>query len=394
LHHRCAADALVEQALEASFKESSYDERVLLAVLFVAVLPQNPPVYWTGGDMSFLPQYQDLKAEFKIGGEGVDPLALARATGSNTVRLRVWVNPKDGYCSKEKTLAMAKAAWKHGLSLMINFHYSDWWADPGHQVKPKAWEGLSVSQIAEKVEEHTFDVLNDLVRQGTPADLVQVGNEIRTGMIWPEGQLWTKEKGNNEEAFTNLVTFLKAGCRAVRRIPPTKDDRDGRMVEPKIIIHNDAGGDSKNTPAWYEKLAQARVPMDYVGLSYYPWWHGSLDDLRKTMSELANQVKTPMIVVETAYPFTLDWKDSENNFVGKKDQLHGGFDATPFGQAKYLRALHATVKNAPGGLGRGVIYWAPEYVAHPGIQTPYENLCLFDFKNEAILESWKALGGK
>lgn len=375
--------------------ESSYDDEVVTAFLLAASLTQaSTNEYWTGADMSFIPQYQDLKAEFKRESRAIDPLALAKETGSNTLRLRVWVDPKDGYCSKQQTLAVAKSAWKQGLRLMIDFHYSDWWADPGHQVKPKAWNGLTVEQIASKVEEHTYEVLSDLVKQGTPADLVQVGNEIRTGMIWPEGQLWTKEKGNSQEAFANLVQFLKAGAKGVKRIPASKDNRDGRSVLPRIIIHNDAGGDFKGTPAWYVKLAQARVPMDYIGLSYYPWWHGSLSDLGKTMNALALQVKTPMIVVETAYPFSLEWKDSENNFVGKPDQLQTGFEASPEGQAKFLRALHQTVKGAPGGLGRGVIYWAPEYVAHPGIKTPYENLCLFDFKNEAILDSWKALAGR
>jgi len=350
--------------------------------------------YWAGADMSFLPQYKDLKAEFKRGGKTIDPLKVLKETGSNVLRLRVWVNPKDGYCSKEHTLKLAKDAWKAGLRLMIDFHYSDWWADPGHQVKPKAWEGLSVTEIAQKIDEHTFDVLDALVKQGTPADLVQVGNEIRTGMVWPEGQLWTKEKGSSEEAFNNLVVFLKAGGHAVKRIAAAKDSRDGRMVTPKIIIHNDAGGDFKGTPAWYVKIARAQVPFDFIGLSYYPWWHGSLADLEKNMTALAENVKTPMIVVETAYPFTLEWKDKENNFVGKADQLQTGFDATPAGQAKFLRALHATVKKAPGGLGRGVVYWAPEYVAHEGIQTPCENLCLFDFNNDAIVDSWKALAGK
>ncbi len=344
--------------------------------------------------MSFLPQYRDLKLDFHREGKPVNPLAVLRETGSNVLRLRVWVNPKDGYCSKVHTLKLAKDAWKAGLRLMIDFHYSDWWADPGHQMKPKAWDGLTVQEIAGKVEEHTFDLLSDLVKQGTPADLVQVGNEIRTGMIWPEGQLWTKEKGNNPEAFANLVTFLKAGASGVKRVPAAKDSRDGRLVSPKIIIHNDAGGDYKGTPAWYVKLAQARVPMDYIGLSYYPWWHGTLADLEKNLIALVEQVKTPIIVVETAYPFSLEWKDKENNFVGKADQLLPGFEATPAGQAKFLRALHATVRKTPGGLGRGVLYWAPEYVAHEGIQTPYENLCLFDFKNEAIVDSWKALAGK
>lgn len=337
---------------------------VSLAVISLVAAP-----IWRGVDASFLPQYADLGVKFFERDKEAEPLALMAKHGINLLRLRVWVNPKDGYCSVERTLEMAKKATAVGMELMIDFHYSDWWADPGHQVVPAAWKNMSDAQICTAVAEHTSTVLKRLNEQGTPARFVQIGNEVRDGMIWPMGRI----SNGKHDAFASI---LKAGVRAARstmgRRPLT------------VIIHDDEGGNLAGTTWFYGELIKRGVSFDAIGLSYYPWWHGSLSKLKENLDGLAAQFKKPVMVVETAYPFTLESADDEGNFVKDTKGLVADAPPTPAGQVEFLHRVNAIVASVPNKLGLGTIYWAPEYVAAKGVKTPYENLCLFDFDHRAL----------
>ena len=345
-------------------------------MLILSLLIANSARHLLNGvDASFVPEYRDLKADFFRGTKKVDALDALAESGSKVLRLRVWVNPKAGYCSVPETLKMAKEAKRLHMHLLVDFHYSDWWADPQHQPTPAAWVGLDLTQLALKVKQHTQDTLNRLALQGTPADSVQVGNEIRTGMLWPVGQ-------RSLHGFENLSALLRAGISGVR------EAKGGNKI--KIVIHHDSGGDFKECKLFFSEIEKRGVKFDWIGLSYYPWWHGTLDQLSENLNGLSATFKHPVWIVETAYPFALDWKDQTGNVLGDQKQLLPGFPATPDGQSGYLRKLNEIVRAVPNNLGVGVIYWAPEYVAQKGIGTPCENLCLFDFDHR-LLPGAKAL---
>ncbi len=335
--------------------------------------------YWRGVDASFIPQYKDLGAVFYEGAKPIEPLAAFAKTGSNLLRLRVWVNPRDGYCSPERTLEMAREAKKLGMQLLIDFHYADSWADPGKQPKPQAWTDLSNEGLIEAVKIHTRQVIGDLVKQKTPPAIVQIGNEIADGLLWPTGRI----SRGGREMFGKL---LKAGVEATRAAMP-KDHRYG------IMIHHDQGGKNAVCRWYFDLVKELGVDFDMIGLSFYPWWHGTLDDLQKNLNDLAARYGKPVMVVETAYPFTLQSGDATGNFVGRESQLVPGFPASPAGQSAFLKKLHEIVKAVPEHRGVGVCYWAPEYVAFRTIETPCENLCLFDLERK-LLPGARALGEK
>ncbi len=336
------------------------------------------PTYYRGVDASFIPEYRDLKTEFFAGSMPVEPLRAFAASGCDLLRLRVWVNPPKGYCDLAHTLAMAKEAKSLGMDTLIDFHYSDDWADPQHQITPLAWQKMKLPELCDATRAHTKEVLDALIEQGTPPKLVAIGNEIRNGMMWPLGKL-------PEGGYDNLAKLLKAGLEGAEQAEAGRD-----LWQTQI--HHDSGGDAKACRGFFDNLRKREVKFDTIGLSYYPWWHGSFDQLRDNLKMLANRYSKPVFVAETAYPFTFKWADNTGNFVWEKTDLKCSIPATPEGQAQFLRELHKIVKETPKGLGAGVIYWAPEYVAQPGMQTPYENLALFDFEHR-LLPGAAALGG-
>ena len=317
-----------------------------------------------GVDASFLPQLADLGAVFLDGETAKPPLVSFRDRGMNWLRLRVWVRPKKGYCDIPHTLALCKTAKKLGYKLLIDFHYSDDWGDPQHQIAPEAWKDFDIPQLSNAVYWHTRETLEKLDRQGTPADMVQIGNEVRDGLFYPKAQI-------SKAGWEPFVEVVKAGMRAVRQAKLKQ--------RPETSMHFDQGAKPDRCVAFFGELVKRGVEFDLIQLSYYPWWHGPMPDLRTSLKQLAEKFGKPIFVGETAYPFSFGWKDQTGNFVGQERQLEPGFPATPEGQAKFLRELRKIVSETPNGLGLGVIYWAPEYVAVPGLPTPYENLALYDF---------------
>lgn len=303
---------------------------MLATVLYMALAA---PV-WRGVDCSFIPQLRDLGAKFYDGADETEVLVALRKQGINLLRLRVWVDPKDGYCGVERTLKLSKEAFDLGYTLMIDFHYSDSWADPAKQVKPRAWRQLSERDLAKAVHDHTKLTLEKLVAQKTPARFVQIGNEVRPGMLFPTGRI----NGNDYAPFARLLKAGLTGAREAMRGKPLT-----------TIIHNDEGGNFKGTSRFFEGLAKEGVKFDCIGLSYYPWWHGTLAQLSENLNGLASKFNKPVMVVETAYPFTLKWQDDENNFVGTEKQLVPGYPATPEGQASFLQKVNDLVTSVPNG---------------------------------------------
>lgn len=335
----------------------------------------SPPETIRAVDCSFIPQIESLGGVFRDQGQPVDPITFFAAHGVNTVRLRAWHSPADGFCGTAQTLALAQRIHASGMRILLDFHYSDSWADPGKQFKPAAWSSLTMPQLVDAVESYSAQVVGALVAQGTPPDIVQIGNEITAGMLWNEGKIsfW------GDPNWQSLAELLKAGERGVHAAAPST----------LIMLHIDRGGDNAGTRAFFDRADQYGVPYDMIGLSYYPWWHGTLDDLRVNLEETASRYGKPVLIAETAYPWSLGWADGQNNFVWQSSQLLPGFDATVQGQRDFILTLFDLQRRVSGGRGAGVCYWAPEFGAFAGLPSPWENLAVFDFGGNA-LDSWSA----
>jgi arabinogalactan endo-1,4-beta-galactosidase len=299
-----------------------------------------------GADVSSLQRAEDLgqKYYYSNGTQG-DPLQILKSSGVNYIRLRIWVNPASGYNNETKVLAFAKTVKADGFKLMIDFHYSDTWADPGHQTPPAAWAGHNISQLESDVYNYTYGVCTSLKNEGATPDSVQIGNEINVGMLWPVGEV----TNNN---FTNLGLLLKSGYNA------TKACNSGTQV----IIHT-ADADSDAHMRWfYDGIKAQGVQWDITGLSYYCYWHGSISNMKSVVADSISRYGKPTIIAETAYPFTANNADSTANSISSSTPC-SGYPATWTGQTNNF---HDVMSAAAAGGAIGVFYWEPTWVATPG----------------------------
>ena len=324
----------------------------LLAVGIIAVAGHSTDVSaaamlsMLGADVSSLQRALDLGQKYyNASGTQQHPLDILKGVGVNYIRLRIWNNPASGYNNKAKVLAFAKTVKAKGLKLMIDFHYSDTWADPGKQYKPAAWAGHNISQLQTDVYNYTYDICNSLKAQGTAPDSVQIGNEINTGMLWNDGKVI-----NND--FTNLSLLLKQGYNATKACNSST----------QVIIHT-ANADSDANARWfYDGIKAKGVSWDITGLSYYCFWHGSLSNMTSVVADMKSRYDKPVIIAETAYPFTAANADSTANSISSSTPC-SGYPATWAGQANNFNAVQAAAR-AGGAIG--VFYWEPAWIATPG----------------------------
>ncbi|HEY0867406.1 MAG TPA: glycosyl hydrolase 53 family protein [Fimbriimonas sp.] len=331
-----------------------------------------------GGDVSEIPRIEDEGGRYRSYGREQDPFALMKQAGWNWVRFRIWNEPKDGYCDKEATLRLAKRAHAQGLRISLDFHYSDWWADPGKQNKPAAWKDLPFDGLEKAVYDYTKEVVGAMIAQGTRPYMVQVGNEVIGGMLWPDG----KVSSNEPEGWKRFGRLLKSGLKAVR-------DAQGEGPKIHTMIHIDRGGENNASVWFFDHLAKQGVEFDAIGQSYYPFWHGSLSDLRENLNDLARRYRKDVYVVETAYPWK--WDEHPGPHVYNGGKLLDGFPATPEGQAAFVAELKKILREVPGGRGKGLLYWAPTWITTPKDHSDYENLATFD-ENGNALPAFRTLG--
>jgi arabinogalactan endo-1,4-beta-galactosidase len=294
--------------------------------------------YAVGADVSFLARCEQNGVVFKEGGQPRDVLVILREHNYNWVRLRLFHDPSassDRLPNDLKyTLALAMRARKMGFHLLLDLHYSDSWADPGKQPIPAAWRKLNHDQLKRQVFTYTRKTIAAFAKQGVLPDMVQVGNEITYGMLWPDGRL-----PGNWDNFADLVT---AGIEGVKA-------GSGRQPMPRIMIHIDRSGDYSAAVSFFDNLIAHHVSFDVIGLSYYPFWHGGIGTLRDNLSNLALRYRRPIIVVEAAF----NWKP------GGTALKNADFPESPDGQLAFLRAVDAAVRSIPDGLGQGVFWWEP-----------------------------------
>ncbi len=293
----------------------------------------DPPVsiaaFAKGADVSWLPQMEATGYVFKdMDGTPKECLQLLKDRGMNAIRLRVFVNPSkhkiDGHCDKAATVSIAKRAKAMGFRIMINFHYSDSWADPSKQVKPAAWNSLSIPQLGDAVYAHTLDVLTALKNENVIPEWVQVGNEITPGMLLPEG--------STTSGWGNLAIFLNKGYEAVKAVDKSI----------KVIVHIDQGNNNQRFRWFFDNVKNRDVKYDVIGLSYYPFWlnsdyTASIADLENNLKDMVTRYGKEVMVVE----------------VG------GDFEKEDNTKAMLLATLNA-VKAVPNGKGTGVFYWEPQ----------------------------------
>jgi len=304
---------------------------VLSSAIPTAVFGQD---YAVGADVSFLAQAEQQGVVFKDEGKPQPGLQILRNHGYNWIRLRLFHTPTTLPNSLPYTIALAKQAKALGFKFLLDYHYADDWADPGKQPIPKSWQSKSHAELVTAVFEYTRDTTVAFRDAGVLPDMVQVGNEITNGMLWPDGKLPAN--------WDNFAELVYAGINGV-------DAGRGNNPRPKIMIHIDRGADPKGTKWFLDKLNSYQIPYDIIGQSYYPWWHGSLNDLRKNLQFMAMEYQKDIIVVEAAY----NWKPG--NYINKL----APFPESPEGQREFLDEVNHVVMETPYGRGKGVFWWEP-----------------------------------
>lgn len=287
-----------------------------------------------GADVSFLVHAEGNDVVFREAGEPKPALKILRDHGYNWVRLRLFHSPPRLPNDLEYTIASAQQAKALGFKFLLNYHYSDTWADPGKQFLPKAWEELAHEQLVEAVFEYTRDTITAFRDAGVMPQMVQIGNEVIGGMLWPDGKL--------PDRWPQFAELLKAGIRGV-------EAGAGDAPRPQIMLHIDRGGDRNRTKYFFDKCAEHEVHFDVIGQSYYPWWHGSLEELESNLRFMAETYGKEIYLVEVAY----NWRPAEY-----RDQP-GPFPESPEGQKQFLSQVANIVRRTPQGLGRGIFWWEP-----------------------------------
>ena len=286
--------------------------------------------FWLGADISGTTDLESRGVQLRNSkGEPRECTALMRELGLNAVRLRVWVNPKDGLCAKDDVVRMACRSRDWGMALMIDFHYSDWWADPGQQNIPAAWKSLDYEQMKKALAAHTREVLQAIKEAGADVRWVQVGNETTNGFLWPMGRA-----KDNMRQYAGLTDV---GYAAVKEVFP----------KAIVIVHLDGAFDPYRYDFIFDGLCHYKARFDMIGLSVYPYWdirgkhtqswQETVEKATANINRLWEKYHKPMLVVET-----------------------GVESAKPVEGKEILAAIIDMARNRCGGHCNGVFYWAPE----------------------------------
>lgn len=352
--------------------------------------PQPDPIEFAFGvDLSYVNQIEDNGGIYKEGGVQVDPYEVLQQHGANTVRLRLWHNPAwvldlydgssplyGGYEDVEKSIMRAKNA---GMSTMLDFHYSDIWADPGNQKVPDAWKDITDIQVlADSVYLYTYDVLSRLHANDLLPEMVQIGNETNCGMMFsdvPQGFPSLNVCQNNWQNFGMVVN---AAINAIRQVDALADQHT------IIALHV---ADPKNIEWWLRDVIRLGGVnnFDVMGFSYYHIWHNTVafDALPGLISNMIELYNKDIMLLETAYPFTTDYNNNYSNIYYAQTPL-SGFPYTLEGQRDFMVTLTSNLKEAGA---KGVFYWEPAWITSDmvtlwGVGSSWENCAFFDFSGD------------
>lgn len=315
-----------------------------------------------GMDISSLLEEEACGAKYYDHGEQKDLFDILKSYGVNSVRLRLWNDPYDekgspygaGTNDLDKTICLARRAMAHGMGWLLDFHYSDFWADPGKQTVPKAWRGLDTEGLKKAVYEYTVKVMERLKEENLLPSMVQVGNELTNGLLWPTGK---------KPEYDNLAEYLNAGIRGVRKVAQNMP----------IMIHLDNGGLNEMYVDWFEHFMKRCEPFEIIGFSYYPFWHGTMDALEANMRDMAARYGKELVVAEVSMGFTMeDYRVYEGapietlKGMATKPELVEKLEypMTMQGQSDFMADIMGRIAAVPGG--RGFYYWEPAWIPVPG----------------------------
>ncbi len=341
----------------------------LLGLALISCKPMQPekPTFYRGLDLSYVNEMEDCGAVYHVDGEAKDPFQLFQEQGANLVRARLWHNPDwTAYSTLPDVTTTFTRAKEQGMATLLDFHYSDNWADPSRQTIPAAWESLPDDALPQAVYDYTYDVLMQLHEAELMPDFVQVGNETNPGLL----------KRTLESDWPRDAKLFNAGIQAVRDVAEATD------TNPQIILHV---AQPENTGWWFTQARENGVTdFDVIGVSYYPEWSQfSLADMGSHVTYLRQEFGKEVMVVEAGYPWTREAVvgDTADNVL---DQTIGAYPATIEGQRQFMIDLtQSLVSN--GALG--IVYWEPAWVSTAcstrwGQGSHWENATFFDFENE------------
>jgi beta-galactosidase len=315
----------------------------------------SAPLAIRGADLSSLDRSQlDGGVYYTASGTEENAEEQLASAGMNYVRLRVWVNPGDGFDDEAEMLAGAAQAASHGEKILLDIQYSDTWTDPGAQTLPAAWADDTFSELESQVYTYSYDLVEAMVEQGTPPAMVQVGNEINVGMLWPYGEL---DCSSGCGGWPDLAALLNEGIAGIH----------AAYSSAEIVLHLATSDDEAYLASWYSTAESYGVDFNVIGLSYYDYWDGRLDVLQTDLNDLAAEFDKPVMVAETAYPWTLTTDDASTalSFDTSAD-LDPGYAATPAGQQANFEDVLSVVQAVPNGLGLGAFYWEPTWTVVAG----------------------------
>lgn len=352
-----------------------------------------------GFDISSLAEVERCGGRFYDYGRPDDALHILRSYGGNWARLRLWNDPYDamggdygaGVCDLPAVLALARRAKAEGMKWLLDLHYSDFWADPGKQTVPKAWQGMDEAELERAVYRYTRDVLCACRAANVSPDMVQVGNELTNGLLWPTGR--TPNWGT-------ICRYVSAGVKAVREEAPGA----------AVMVHLDNGGNNALYRNWFDHYFQLGGECDIIGMSYYPFWHGPMEALADNMNDIARRYRKDLVVVETSMGFTLEsyaaregLAEGERRGAAATAELSAAlpYPMTPQGQADFTARLLEIICAVPDRRGRGFFWWEPAWLPVPGSSwskragweyvhekgpggNEWANQALFDFDGEAL----------
>ena len=317
-----------------------------------------------GMDLSTLLEMERCGAKYFDNHQEKDILEIMKNYDVDTIRLRLWNDPKSesgepygaGNNDLSETTNIGKRVTEAGMGVLLNFHYSDFWADPGKQIKPKAWKDYGVEELEKAVYDFTLDSLTKIIEAGVNVTLIQVGNELSNGLLWPEGKV---------PNYDNIARFVSAGIRACRRV----------NKEIPIMIHLDNGGNNELYRTWFDNYIKRGEDFDYIGLSYYPFWHGTLQMLEDNMNDISKRYGKKLIVAEVSMGHTMeDYKeyeklsDKERKGYATRAELAEKveYPMTIQGQLDFTKDFLNRVSNVCGNNGAGFFWWEPAWIPVPG----------------------------
>lgn len=320
---------------------------ILLSLCAIDSAAQTPyhNEYCFGLDLSFVKSAEEKgHTYYDIDGKEASPWEIFRNHGFNWGRLMICTEPSYLGQGIDYVIKGAGELKSRGYHFVLDYMLTDGWSNPMSQNVPKEWQGLSALGLEKKTYDFVHSTLTRLKEEGTMPEIVQIGNEVSNGILWPSGRVFYGEEKKDRSSWKQFTAYLKAGIEAVHDVDESV----------KVMLHVDFGGDRLFSKIFFSKMEEYGVDFDIIGFSFYPWSHGSLMDLRSNLAWVVKEFKKPVIVIETGY-YSVPSQYFE--LSGEK----GPFPETPQGQEEWFTAVNEIVMSVPDNMGLGTFWWEPMF---------------------------------